>query len=233
MWYMHRDVTHNSIKLSPTMVSIAKIMLWMRNTRFNSKNTFKIWAAVHLKHHKYNDSEFDPHSPWYQSMWDVLYNRRAYIPEAEVNELTKHVKITTSWVDKYLDRYPYGPFALLFILLLSFPTVGPAIVCWGIVLIVYRVENLFNVIMHKFPGYVSIQSKKQGKARNVFPLFTLIYSGEELHGNHHSLPGLANNAVRWWEFDLSYLILRFLSIFGLVRFNKPVKVNNLKLKFIK
>lgn len=233
MWYMHRHVTHKSVELSPALVAVAKIMLWMRNTRYHSVNTFRIWAAVHLKHHKNVDTVNDPHSPIYRAMYDIVFNRRDYIPESEVQELTKDINLTPVWIDKYLDRYPYGPYVLLVIFLLGFSSIVSAVVCWLIVLAVYRIENVFNLIMHTWPGYVNSTSNKSSRARNLFPLCILIYSGEELHGNHHTWPGRSNNAVRWWEFDLSYLIFKLLSLFNLVKLNEPGNISNLKLKFIK
>jgi stearoyl-CoA desaturase (delta-9 desaturase) len=40
--------------------------------------------------------------------------------------------------------------------------------------------------------------------------------GEGWHNNHHAFPNAARQGFKWWEFDLSFLILRVLSWFGIV-----------------
>jgi fatty-acid desaturase len=43
----------------------------------------------------------------------------------------------------------------------------------------------------------------------------IIASGEGWHNNHHAEPNSASNQRRWWEIDLTYLILRVLVLPGL------------------
>jgi fatty-acid desaturase len=46
-------------------------------------------------------------------------------------------------------------------------------------------------------------------------LVAIITSGEGWHNNHHAEPNSASNQRRWWEIDLTYLILRVLVLLGL------------------
>ena len=48
----------------------------------------------------------------------------------------------------------------------------------------------------------------------VIALFTL---GEGWHNNHHYYPASARQGFFWWEYDVSYYVLRMLSWVGLVR----------------
>jgi stearoyl-CoA desaturase (delta-9 desaturase) len=50
----------------------------------------------------------------------------------------------------------------------------------------------------------------------------LITFGEGWHNNHHHFPGSARQGFRWWEFDLTYYVLRLFALFGLVWDLKPV-----------
>jgi len=53
------------------------------------------------------------------------------------------------------------------------------------------------------------------KSRNSF-LLALITLGEGWHNNHHMYPGVTRQGFYWWEIDITYYILRTMSIFGLV-----------------
>jgi len=35
--------------------------------------------------------------------------------------------------------------------------------------------------------------------------------GEGWHNNHHANPGAAKFGQRWWEFDISYQVIRLIS----------------------
>jgi stearoyl-CoA desaturase (Delta-9 desaturase) len=53
-------------------------------------------------------------------------------------------------------------------------------------------------------------------SRNL-ALLALPTLGESWHNNHHAHPGSARTGLRWWQFDLGFLILRALSVAGLVK----------------
>lgn len=218
--YLHRDLAHSNVKFSTMLASIARIMLWMRTNKYNSQNSLRIWVAIHVKHHIHSDTVLDPHSPWHRSFWTVVNNRREFLADSEIQQLTKNINLSPLWVDKYLDKYPVGQYVLLVILLLAFSWVG--LICWVLVQQTIKLENLFNVVAHKFPGYTNSKSLKQDRARNIFPLWLLVYGGEELHGNHHTFPNRANLAIKWWEFDIMYCLLKILSLVGLVDVNKKL-----------
>lgn len=50
---------------------------------------------------------------------------------------------------------------------------------------------------------------------NVF-LLALPSLGESWHNNHHAFPTSAAHGLRWWEFDVSSLVIRALARVGLV-----------------
>ena len=41
--------------------------------------------------------------------------------------------------------------------------------------------------------------------------------GEGWHNNHHAFPASARHGLRWWEFDISFVVIRGLSLLGLAR----------------
>jgi stearoyl-CoA desaturase (delta-9 desaturase) len=48
----------------------------------------------------------------------------------------------------------------------------------------------------------------------VFPIGLLI-GGEELHNNHHAFASSAKLSSKWYEFDVGWMYIRILSMFGL------------------
>ena len=53
------------------------------------------------------------------------------------------------------------------------------------------------------------------ESRNSFWIALLTF-GEGWHNNHHAFPTSARHGLRWWQFDLVFLIVRLLHSVGLV-----------------
>jgi stearoyl-CoA desaturase (delta-9 desaturase) len=52
-------------------------------------------------------------------------------------------------------------------------------------------------------------------SRNNF-VFGILALGEGWHNNHHAFPTSARHGLRWWQFDLSYYVIRGMALLGLV-----------------
>jgi stearoyl-CoA desaturase (Delta-9 desaturase) len=52
------------------------------------------------------------------------------------------------------------------------------------------------------------------ESRNVAWLSILSF-GESWHNNHHAFPRSANHGMRWWEIDISAMVIRALAAVGL------------------
>jgi stearoyl-CoA desaturase (delta-9 desaturase) len=46
--------------------------------------------------------------------------------------------------------------------------------------------------------------------------------GEGWHNNHHHYPGSVRQGFYWWEFDITYYVLRVMAMLGLIWDLKPV-----------
>ena len=55
---------------------------------------------------------------------------------------------------------------------------------------------------------------KEESKNNFF--VALLTFGEGWHNNHHHYPGSIRQGFYWWEVDLTYYALRFLSFLGIV-----------------
>jgi stearoyl-CoA desaturase (delta-9 desaturase) len=50
----------------------------------------------------------------------------------------------------------------------------------------------------------------------------IITLGEGWHNNHHHYPSSARQGFYWWEFDVTFYMLKMLSFLGLIWDLKPV-----------
>jgi len=48
------------------------------------------------------------------------------------------------------------------------------------------------------------------------PIFGVLAFGEGWHNNHHAFPTSARHGLKWWQLDISYLVIRAMAAFGLV-----------------
>jgi stearoyl-CoA desaturase (delta-9 desaturase) len=76
--------------------------------------------------------------------------------------------------------------------------------------------GVINGVGHYW-GYRSFQA--EDASRNILPWGILI-GGEELHNNHHAYPSSAQLSNKWWEFDIGWLYIRTLALFGLATVKK-------------
>ena len=186
------------------------------------------WAGNHRMHHQHSDEPCDPHSPHrfgsgFRSVMAGLWHAHVgwmFAPEPE--ELPGYVR------DLQADRMVrtvsqlFGVWVLLGLLL---PTLIGWLVTgtgmgallgfiWGglvRVFLVHHVTFSINSVCHLW-GARPFQSRDH--SRNNF-IFGVLAFGEGWHNSHHAFPTSARHGLRWWELDVSYLIIRGLAMFGL------------------
>jgi len=74
---------------------------------------------------------------------------------------------------------------------------------------------IVNWCGHKY-GYANFDNRD--RSRNTF-FADLLTMGELMQNNHHRFGKRVNFAVRWFEFDPTYPLIRALERFGVVRLN--------------
>jgi stearoyl-CoA desaturase (delta-9 desaturase) len=79
-------------------------------------------------------------------------------------------------------------------------------------LVLHHVTYSINSLCHFFGRR---RFATPDRSRNVAWL-ALPSLGESWHNNHHALPTSARHGLRWWELDLSALVIRGLARLGLV-----------------
>lgn len=174
------------------------------------------WSAVHRKHHKYEDTENDPHSPhkkgffWAHTGW--MYRSPG---------LMKSERYLKRWIpdllkDKWLVRIDARDDDVTFLSMVALYLAGgwPFFI-WGWCvrqLMVWHSEFAINSICHMFGR----QPWKTGdQSRNVWWL-SLPTLGQSWHNNHHYLPRSARVGFTWWQLDPTWWLIWTLEKCGLV-----------------
>jgi len=170
------------------------------------------WAWHHRHHHKHSDTDFDTHSPVKQSFfWSHMgwiMSDKFETPElGKVKDLTKFPELV--WLH---NHYLVPPVAYAALMLALFGVDG---LVWGFFVstaILYHGTFTINSLSHVFG---SQRYETGDQSRNNF-LLALITMGEGWHNNHHYYQSSTRQGFFWYELDMSYLILKGLSWFGIV-----------------
>lgn len=193
------------------------------------------WVAIHRMHHQHSDEQEDPHSPlvsflWGHFGWLTLENR-------DHNLVTHYERYCRDllrdpyylWVERRLNWFwIYLAHAALFFLaglaigwvrtgmVMSGVQFGASLLVWGVVLrtvCVWHIAWSVNSIAHIW-GYQNYETKDQ--SRNNW-IVGLISNGEGWHNNHHWDQRCAMHGHKWWEFDVTWITIRFLEMIGLAK----------------
>lgn len=183
------------------------------------------WAANHRHHHRFADKPEDIHSPVQHGF---LWSHLLWILSPKY--LATNKKLVKSWLVfpelLFLNRFsilpPLGFLILLWIfgevLRLYVPSSGTSgiqMVVWGFCIstvTLFHATATINSLDHMV-GRRRYNTPDQSR-NNWF--LALITFGEGWHNNHHHYPIAARNGFFWWEYDLTYYILKLLQWLGIV-----------------
>jgi len=224
--FYHRFFSHRSFKTSRPVQflfgligasSVQRGPLW--------------WAAHHRQHHRHSDQPSDLHSPsqhgFIKSHMGWFMTPRAFsIDWKVIPDLEKFPEL------KFLDRFDmlvpialavilYGLGSVLEAYAPSLGTSGPQLVIWGFfvsTIVLFHATVTINSLAHVW-GYRRYDTRDT--SRNNFWLALLTF-GEGWHNNHHHYPASVRQGFHWWQVDLTFYLLKLMSMFGLIWDLKPV-----------
>ena len=184
-------------------------------------------------HHIYSDEQEDPHSPlvtffWSHFEWLFVYNSatrsltnlQKYSRDLLEDPFYMKMEKTQIWPAIYVVHailyfvagYGIGYWntgttdgALQF---------GSSLFVWGVLVrtvVNWHITWSVNSLTHLF-GYRSY--KTGDNSRNNW-LVSVLAVGEGWHNNHHADPASASVWHRWWEVDLTYIVIVMLKWVGL------------------
>lgn len=192
------------------------------------------WVAIHRLHHKHSDEPRDPHSPlvtffWGHMGWLFIQNRdyrdlshfEQYARDLLRDPFYFRLERNSLWLGFYvLHAFLIFAFGCFGGWLVSGTAVGAiqlglSVLIWGVfVRTVFVLHGTWavNSLAHVW-GYRNYETSDN--SRNNF-LVALLAHGEGWHNNHHADQRAAAHGHKWWEFDMSWRIIRLLETFGIV-----------------
>ena len=170
------------------------------------------WAATHRYHHKHSDTEQDVHSPvqhglWYSHVLWIFSKQGRAADFSLIKDFRKYPELV--WLEKW-ERLPP---ILLGVLVW-------AVAGWSGLFVGFFLSTVFlfhgtftiNSLSHVFgkQPYVTGDSSRN----NLF--LAIITLGEGWHNNHHHFPSATPQGFHWWQIDVTYYVLKVLSVFRIV-----------------
>jgi stearoyl-CoA desaturase (delta-9 desaturase) len=187
------------------------------------------WVADHRKHHAFTDEEGDPHSPHGHggglkgALHGLWYAHTGWL--FETHGAADKKRFAKDLLDDGGLRFISRKFPLWILLGLAIPTVLGYFLSggtwmgaltgylWGGLVRIFFVHHVtwsVNSICHFF-GTRRFQIEDQ--STNVFWL-AIPSLGESWHHNHHAFPRSAEHGLKWYEIDLSALIIKGMAKIG-------------------
>lgn len=203
----HRYFSHRSFKTS----RLFQFILALGGSTTLQKGVLW-WAAHHRHHHRASDQDDDVHSPrvggvfWSHVGW-ILVEDHQSTRWNNIRDMAKYPELR--WLNR---NHLLPPIAMALILQLGF---GWHALLWGFFVssvLLWHGTFTINSLSH-IVGRRRYETTDDSRNNWVLALVTM---GEGWHNNHHYHQGSANQGFFWWEVDMSYMILKGLSFFGIV-----------------
>lgn len=219
----HRLFTHRSFETRRPIRFILGVMGSMA-----VQGSLLKWVADHRRHHQLSDLPGDPHSPHlhggglFGMLRGIWHSHVGWLFEPAAPGLHQQVKdLLADRIHVVVDR--------LFVVWVALGLLIPAVLggllagsWWGVLLgflwgglarifLVHHLTWSINSICHIWGGQ-PFRSRDQSR-NNVF--FGIMAFGEGWHNNHHAFPTSARHGLFWWQFDLTYVIIRAMQAVGL------------------
>lgn len=196
----HRQLTHKSYQTSPILNKIFSVFGCLGGT-----GSPLAWVAIHINHHIKSDKPNDPHSPVHKGIKIFALN---YEHEVDKDTKWRMRGLVTNRFHQFLHRYYFAILALwsIFLFLLG----GAYLVIflhWLPAFITILMSNVVNYIGHK-PNWLGAYRRYNlnDQSTNNW-LWAIPTWGESFHNNHHRYPKNSSSGQKWWEVDLSGLVI--------------------------
>jgi stearoyl-CoA desaturase (delta-9 desaturase) len=203
----HRYFSHRSFKTSRVgqfvlaflaQTSLQRGVIW--------------WAAIHRHHHLHSDTELDVHSPIHRSFFyshvGWIFSNRDDTPDySTVKDLTAYPEL------RWLERNHHAPWFIMAGIMFAIGGWTMLVVGWiWSTILLYHGSFSINSLAHVHGNQRYVTGDD---SRNNWWL-AIITMGEGWHNNHHAYQSATRQGFRWYEWDLTYYVLKVLSWFRIV-----------------
>ena len=219
-FFLHRYAAHQTFTMSKTMERLTFILTWIfQGSSYLSAYGYGI---MHRMHHAFTDTKEDPHSPTHDpNLFAMMWKTKSIYQDINTNRLQVDPKFTKNvpqwssfdaFAGSYVSRILWVSLYVLF-----FVVFVTAWWQWLFLPVILFMAPIHGVIINWFGhihGYVNF--KVNNTSKNIFR-FDFLMMGEGYHNNHHKHASRANFGFKWYEIDVTYIIIRILDGLGLIR----------------
>ena len=200
---LHRAITHRSIVFHPWIETFGKFIAMMGGT-----GSVISWVMTHRAHHKYSDTDLDPHPPWKISKTLI-----GQYPKVDTRGMRRYAD---SSFNRFTHRYY---FLVLSLYAIAWSLLGIEFFFYGFLypaLLTIIASNVVNKYSHSDLIFNYRRHDTKDTSQNS-PIVGLMTWGEGWHNTHHRYPGRARFAMSSWEIDLSFYLVMLLEKLGLAK----------------
>lgn len=226
--FYHRGLAHSGVILSPRLrrfVAATGCLI----TGIDAK----AWACMHRLHHRYSDTEKDPHSPLFGGIMAVFHKQLMSYRKVLVGLIRHHQRYEQVVDDLQIDVSPlhahrlwYLPYALHF-------TLGIILSVWlgsawvGLAYVIGITSHpiqgwAVNALAHSY-GYRNFETGDRSRNNT---LVAWLVAGEGFQNNHHRFPEAPKFSQRWFEWDWGYQLCLILSYLRIICIKSDPLVKN-------
>ena len=203
----HRYFAHRAFKTSRVVQFLLAVA-----AQTSAQSGVLWWAAKHRAHHQHSDTGCDVHSP---ERHGFLYAHVGwlFVPE---NDATDY------WIVRDLARYPELRWLNrhIYVSAIALAVTAWLIAGWSGLVVgffwstvaVWHVTFSINSLGH----IIGRQRYVTGDHSRNNWLLAILTMGEGWHNNHHAYHASVRQGFRWWEYDLTFYLLKLLSWTGVV-----------------
>jgi len=199
----HRLLTHSSYQTYPVLKKMFSIIGCLGGT-----GSPLAWVAIHVNHHLKSDKINDPHSPLYKGFKIFALN---YEHEVDSSTKWRMRSLVTDKFYQFLHRYYFGILILWSLILFLIGGLYLMIFLhWAPSVITTIMSNLVNYIGHK-PTWIGAYRRYNlhDQSTNNW-VWAIPAWGETWHNNHHRHPKNFSCGEKWWEIDISAMIIKLI-----------------------
>ncbi|WOE32435.1 MULTISPECIES: acyl-CoA desaturase [unclassified Acinetobacter] len=223
--FFHRYLSHKTFQTS----RIVQFIFVLIGTMSAQRGPLW-WAAHHRYHHRYTETEHDPHAStrgfYYSHIGWFLNDYNFATRKAVIKDWLKYPELI--WLDRFslivvllTAVLIYGLGEYLAVTWPQLATSGAQLLVWGFVIstvLLIHATLCINSLAHHY-GHRDFDTKDHSR-NNLF--LSVITLGEGWHNNHHYYAGSARQGFYWWQIDMTYYGLKLMSWLGLVWGIKPI-----------
>jgi len=169
------------------------------------------WGAHHRVHHRLSDQDGDPHNSrrgfWYSHVGWLFVPENQETDYSRIKDLAKYPELV------WLNRYWLVPPTVLGVS--TYLIGGTSALLIGFFLstvLLWHGTFTINSLSHMLG---SQRYESNDDSRNNW-FFAIVTMGEGWHNNHHHFMNSTRQGFYWWEYDMTYYILKVLSFFRIV-----------------